>query len=93
MLAIAALLIAAQALAAAHVHQKDLREVFSRNVQVPDTVCALCLFHSHFPTNPGTPPPAAHLAMARRHLTPAARAVVLVFWSARIFSRAPPASL
>jgi hypothetical protein len=92
-LAIAVLLVLAQSLSAAHVHQKDLRDSFTPSVvQVTDAFCALCLFYFHSPTDPGVPTAAPAPAVVERYVTPPARVRLFVTLFLRLFSRAPPAS-
>jgi hypothetical protein len=92
-LAIAALLLFAQSLSAAHLHLKDLGDSFTASVQVTDTFCALCLFYFHSPTDPSVPTVAPAPAVAERYVTPPARVRLFATSFLRLFSRAPPASL
>jgi hypothetical protein len=92
-LALALLLLIAQASATAHFHQRDFRDNLTQSVQGGDALCSLCLFHFHASANPGTPPVkvaalvavgrAVHLERVRLH----APAIAL------LFSRAPPLAL
>jgi hypothetical protein len=92
-LALAVLLLIAQASATAHFHQKDFRDNLTQSVQGSDALCSLCLFHFHASASPGTPPIkvaplvavglAVHLERVRLH----APAIAL------LFSRAPPLAL
>lgn len=56
-LAIAALLLSAQVLAAAHVHQLTFDKSFHANMQavLDDGLCALCLFHFNCPASASPP--------------------------------------
>ena len=92
-LALALLLLIAQASATAHFHQQDFRDNLTRSVQGGDALCSLCLFHFHASANQGTPPlkvaplvaigRSVHLERVRLH----APAIAL------LFSRAPPLAL
>lgn len=92
-IAIAALLLIAQALAAAHVHPLAPARSFetqSHAVAVEDGLCALCLFHFNCPVSAGPPAFTARPALVEASLSsPVAGRRLSSVKSCR-FGRAPP---
>ena len=89
---VAALLLFAQTLAAAHYHNAPDTERLSRSVQLVDNVCAICLFHFHAPTNPGPPPSLPEPAISERRPASILAAPITRIAASDKSSRAPPAS-
>ncbi|MGA2411104.1 MAG: hypothetical protein ABSG46_12035 [Candidatus Binataceae bacterium] len=92
-LALAALLLFAQAIAGAHFHQKDFRDNLTRDIQGNDALCSLCLFYSHAPASPVAAPITATPFAAEERITPAARTRLHTTAASLLFARAPPTSL
>lgn len=92
-LTIAILLLFAQSLSTAHVHQKELGARLAHSVQIADTFCALCLLHCHSPINPSMAPVTATPATVIRHLASLDRVRLLAFPLSQLSCRAPPISL
>ena len=91
-LAVAVLLLAAQSIATAHIHFKDLRAGAERT-RVAETFCPLCLFHFHSPKNPGTSPILVRPAAVQRQSAAQTGARLFIVSVSLLFSRAPPAPL
>lgn len=91
-LTVAVLLLAAQSIATAHIHFKDLR-AGAEQTRVAETFCPLCLFHFHSPRNPGAAPLLVRPAVVQRPLTTDAGAQLIATPSSFLFSRAPPIAL
>lgn len=91
-LAVALLLLAAQSLAAAHVHFRDLRPGAERT-RVAETFCPLCLFHFHSPRNQGATPLIVRPAVMQRPPATVTGAQLIVASPSFLFSRAPPVAL
>jgi hypothetical protein len=90
---VAALLLFAQTLAAAHYHNAPDTERLSRAAQVVDNVCGICLFHFHAPTNPGPPPSIPQPAISERRPASTLVAPIIRLAASDRSSRAPPASV
>lgn len=91
-LAVAVLLLAAQSLATAHIHFKDLRAGLEQT-RVPETSCPLCLFHFHSPKNPGATPMLVRPAIVLRQVALDTGTRLFVVSISLAFSRAPPTAL
>lgn len=93
-LAVGALLLLAQSLAAAHYHPVPSTQHPSiASAAAPDTLCALCLHHNHAPSVSAAPSPlAAPSDIGRRDSNDFCFALMSSLDS-HLFGRAPPASV
>jgi hypothetical protein len=91
-LIVAVLLLAAQSLATAHIHFKDLRPG-AEQTRVAETFCPLCLFYFHSPKNQGATPLIVRPAVVQRPVAIDTDAQLITDPPLLLFSRAPPIAL
>jgi hypothetical protein len=93
-LAIAALLLTAQVLAAAHVHQLACDKSLHARVQVvlDDGLCALCLFHFNCPVSASPPMVLARPVLVEASIAATASSPLRLSAKTCLFGRAPPSA-
>jgi len=93
--AVAALLLAAQLVAAAHVHPWALVNTVSKDAQLSasDALCPICLFHAQTPATTANAPILARPLSIHRFFAVATLSRLFCAPKPQLFGRAPPASV
>jgi len=91
----AALLLAAQLVAAAHVHPWAYAKAFSSGAQAGanDAACPLCILHAHAPLNTTSTPVLVKPLASEHFVAVTMRSRLPSASKPQLFGRAPPASI